>query len=75
MRIETERLVLDLHSRDDFADMADMWADPDTVRFIGVEATLRAGGETQPELVIHVLAADLRDLFAFDPRQRTEARN
>ncbi len=35
MRIETERLVLDLHSRDDFPDMADMWADPDTVRFIG----------------------------------------
>jgi len=35
MRIETERLVLDLHSRDDFADMADMWADPDPVRFIG----------------------------------------
>jgi len=35
LRIETERLVLDLHSRDDFPDMADMWADPDTVRFIG----------------------------------------
>jgi RimJ/RimL family protein N-acetyltransferase len=35
LRIETERLVLDLHSRDDFSAMADMWADPDTVRFIG----------------------------------------
>lgn len=35
MRIETERLVLDLHSPGDFDAFAAMWADPETVRFIG----------------------------------------
>ena len=35
MRIQTERLVLDLHAAADFDAFAGMWADPDTVRFIG----------------------------------------
>jgi RimJ/RimL family protein N-acetyltransferase len=35
MRIETDRLVLDLHALADFDEFAAMWADPDTVRFIG----------------------------------------
>lgn len=35
MRIETDRLWLDLHSLTDFDDFAAMWMDPDTVRFIG----------------------------------------
>lgn len=35
MRIETERLILDLHGLSDFDAMAEMWANPDTVRFIG----------------------------------------
>lgn len=41
MRIETERLVLDLHGLDDFEPMAAMWADPDTVRFIGGRVSTR----------------------------------
>jgi RimJ/RimL family protein N-acetyltransferase len=35
MRIETDRLVLDLHALADFDEFAAMWADPETVRFIG----------------------------------------
>ncbi|HEY9011054.1 MAG TPA: GNAT family N-acetyltransferase [Devosia sp.] len=35
MRIETERLTLDLHGVEDFDDFAAMWLDPETVRFIG----------------------------------------
>lgn len=33
--LETQRLVLRLHRRDDFAACAAMWADPDVVRHIG----------------------------------------
>ena len=35
MRIETDRLVLDLHSLAAFDEFAAMWSDPETVRFIG----------------------------------------
>jgi RimJ/RimL family protein N-acetyltransferase len=31
----TERLILDAHRREDFADLAAMWADPAVVRYIG----------------------------------------
>ena len=33
--LETERLILRGHRRDDFPDYARMWADPDVTRFIG----------------------------------------
>jgi RimJ/RimL family protein N-acetyltransferase len=35
MRIETERLVLDLPGLADFEDFAEMWGDPQTTRFVG----------------------------------------
>ncbi len=35
MRLETDRLVLDLHSVGDFEALHAMWSDPDTVRFLG----------------------------------------
>ena len=35
MRIETERLALDLPGRADFEPFAEMWADPETTRFVG----------------------------------------
>lgn len=38
MRIETERLLLDLHTIDDFVPLSDMWSDPETVRFVGGKA-------------------------------------
>lgn len=41
MRLDTDRLVLDLHSLDDFDPMADMWGDTDTVRFMGGRASSR----------------------------------
>ncbi len=34
VRLETERLVLDAHRREDFEALAEMWADPAVVRFI-----------------------------------------
>jgi RimJ/RimL family protein N-acetyltransferase len=33
--LDTERLLLRAHRREDFADCAAMWADPEVVRFIG----------------------------------------
>jgi RimJ/RimL family protein N-acetyltransferase len=34
VRIETERLILDAHTIDDFEPLAAMWAEPDVVKFI-----------------------------------------
>lgn len=34
-RLETERLILRPHQPDDFDSYADMWSEPDVVRFIG----------------------------------------
>jgi RimJ/RimL family protein N-acetyltransferase len=34
IRIETERLILDAHTIDDFEALAAMWADPEVVKFI-----------------------------------------
>lgn len=39
--IQTERLSLRAHRRDDFDALAAMWADPDVVRFIGGKASTR----------------------------------
>ncbi|RYE86364.1 MAG: GNAT family N-acetyltransferase, partial [Hyphomicrobiales bacterium] len=41
MRIETERLILAPHTRGDLEPLAAMWADPDTVRFIGGKPSTR----------------------------------
>lgn len=41
MRLVTDRLVLDLHAVADFAALAQMWADPETVRFLGGKVSSR----------------------------------
>jgi RimJ/RimL family protein N-acetyltransferase len=39
--LQTERLTLRPHRRDDFDDLARMWADPEVVRFIGGQPSTR----------------------------------
>ena len=40
-RLESARLILDAHSRDDFEDFAAMWADPEVVRHISGKSSTR----------------------------------
>jgi len=43
VRIETERLVLRGHASEDFEPLAEMWADPEVVKFIGAGVSNRQG--------------------------------
>lgn len=41
IRIETERLILDLHRLDQFEHLAQMWADEAVIGYIGAPSTLQ----------------------------------
>jgi RimJ/RimL family protein N-acetyltransferase len=41
VRIETQRLILDGHTLDDFEPLAAMWADPEVVKYIGARPSSR----------------------------------